>query len=136
MPKVFTGRVVIPGDKIDEYFQALQAVEEARQPFRQFLEGLNDEFAEHLAQKFSERTIRKHTGIVDMFIEFVIRQTDVENIDEITRGIANTPFRKWYNRKVWDSATQNDLKVALRKFFTFLSEEKGITNEKVLKGLR
>ena len=136
MPKVFTGRVVIPGDKIDEYFQALQAVEEARQPFRQFLEGLNDEFAEHLAQKFSERTIRKHTGIVDMFIEFVIRQTDVENIDEITRGIANTHFRKWYKRKVWDSATQNDLKVALRKFFTFLSEEKGITNEKVLKGLR
>lgn len=30
MAKVFTGKVVIPGDKIDEYFQALAAAEEAR----------------------------------------------------------------------------------------------------------
>jgi site-specific recombinase XerD len=136
MAKVFTGRVRIPGDKIDEYFKLMAAAEEARRPFREYLESLNDEFAGHLAQKFSERTVRKHTGIVSMFIEFVIRQTDVENIDEITRGIANTHFRKWYKRKVWDSATENDLKVALRKFFTFLSEKKGITNEKALKGLK
>jgi site-specific recombinase XerD len=136
MAKVFTGRVVIPGDKIEEYFQAMAAAEEARRPFREYLEGLNEEFYEHLTHKVSERTARKHTGIVDMFIEFVVRQTDVESIEEITRGIANTHFRKWYKRKVWDSATESDLRVASRKFFTFLSEEKGITNEKVLKGLR
>jgi site-specific recombinase XerD len=136
MAKVFTGKVVIPGDKIEEYFQAMAAAEEARRPFREYLEGLNEDFAEHLAKKFSNRTVRKHTHIVDMFIEFLVRYTDVENIDDITRGIANTHFRKWYSRKVWDSATPNDLKVALRKFFTFLSQEKGITNEKVLKGLR
>ncbi|HEY83824.1 MAG TPA: hypothetical protein G4N96_01745 [Chloroflexi bacterium] len=136
MAKVFTGRVMIPGDKMDEYFAAMAAAEEARRPFREYLENLNDEFADHLSLKFSKRTVRKHTGIVSMFIEFVIRQTDVESIDQITRGIANTHFRKWYKRKVWDSATENDLKVALRKFFTFLSEEKGITNEKALKGLK
>lgn len=135
MAKVFTGKVVIPGDKIEEYFQVLAAAEEARRPFREYLEGLNEEFAEHLAQKLSERTVRKHAGIVGMFIEFLVRYTDVESIEDITRGIANTHFHKWYKRKVWDSATPNDLKVALRKFFTFLSEEKGITNEKVLKGL-
>jgi site-specific recombinase XerD len=136
MAKVFTGKVIIPGDQIDEYFKAMAAAEEARRPFREYLEGLNDEFADHLARKFSERTVRKHTSIVDMFIEFLVRQTDVESIEDITRGIANTHFRKWYKRKVWDSSTPNDLKVALRKFFTFLSQEKGITNEKVLKGLQ
>lgn len=136
MAKVFTGKVVIPGDKLEEYFQALAAAEEARRPFREYLDDLNEEFAEHLTQKFSERTVRKHAHIVDMFIEFLIRYTDVESIEDITRGMANTHFRKWYKRKVWDSATPNDLKVALRKFFTFLNQEKGITNEKVLKGLQ
>jgi site-specific recombinase XerD len=136
MARAFTGKVIIPGDKIEEYFQALEAAEEARRPFREYLEGLNEEFARHLAEKFSDRTVRKHTHIVDMFIEFLVSYTDVESIDDITRGIANTHFQKWYKRKVWDSATPGDLKVALRKFFTFLSEEKGITSEKVLKGLQ
>lgn len=136
MAKVFTGRVIIPGDKIQEYFQAMAAAEEARRPFREYLEGLNQEFAEHLAQKFSDRTVKKHAGIVAMFIEFVVSQTDVESIEEITRGIANTHFQKWYKRKVWDSTTPDDRKVALRKFFTFLSQERGITNEKVLSGLK
>ncbi len=136
MAKVFTGRVVVPGDKIDEYFEAMIAAEKARQPLREYLDGLNEEFAEHLGQKFSARTVRKHTGVVEMFIEFLIRYTDVESIDDITRGIANTHFQKWYKRKVWDSTAPADRKVALRKFFTFLSQEKGITNEKVLKGLK
>lgn len=30
MAKVFTGKVVIPGDKIDEYFRALAAAKEAQ----------------------------------------------------------------------------------------------------------
>lgn len=136
MAKVCTGKVAIPGDKLEEYFQAIAAAEEARRPFREYLESLNEEFAEHLTQRFSERTVRKHTSIVAMFIEFLVRYTDVESIDEITRGIANTHFQKWYKRKVWDSSTPNDLKTALRKFFTFLSQEKGITNENILKGLQ
>lgn len=136
MAKVYTGRVAIPGDKMEEFFQAMAAAEEARRPFREYLESLNEEFAENLAQKFSERTARKHAGIVAMFIEFLVSHTDVESIDDITRGIANTHFQKWYKRKVWDSSRPNDLKTALRKFFTFLSQEKGITNEKVLAGLK
>jgi hypothetical protein len=99
-------------------------------------EPWNEEFAENLAQKFSERTARKHTGIVAIFIEFLVNNTDVESIDDITQGIANTHFQKWYKRKFWDSSTPNDLKTALRKFFTFLSQEKGITNEKVLAELK
>ena len=55
---------------------------------------------------------------------------------EITRGMVNTHFRAWHKRKVWDSATPNDLRVALKKFFEFLATEKGIEVPKVLEALR
>ena len=136
MAKVFTGKVVIPGDKMEAYFKALAEAEKEREPFRNYLDELNSQFADYLDLKYSSRTARKHSGVVEMFIEFLCRQTDVEKIEDITRGIANTYFRQWYKRKVWDSATADDLKVALRKFFQFLAAEKGILNEKVLSGLK
>jgi site-specific recombinase XerD len=136
MPKVFTGRVVIPGDRLDDYLQALEAAEKAREPFRQYLNVLNSEFASYLAAKYVPKTVRKHTGTVDMFIEFICRHTDVEQLEEITRGMVNSHFRSWYKKKVWDSATDNDLRVALRKFFQFLATEKGITLQKALDALK
>ncbi|WP_019502057.1 site-specific integrase [Pseudanabaena sp. PCC 6802] len=136
MARVFTGRVVIPGNKIDEYFAALQTAEAARAPFKQSLEQLNQEFADFLGAKYVAKTVRKHTGIVDMFIEFICRYTDVEKIDDITKGMVNSQFRSWYKRKVWDSATESDLRVALKKFFQFLAAEKGIVNQKALDALK
>jgi site-specific recombinase XerD len=136
MAKVFKGRVVIPGDKLDEYFEALKAGEQAREPFRRSLEQLNQEFEAYLSTKYVPKTVRKHTSIVDLFIEFICRQTDVESIGDITRGMVNSHFRSWYKRKVWDSATESDLRVALKKFFQFLSTEKGITHQKVLDALK
>jgi site-specific recombinase XerD len=136
MAKVFTGRVVIPGDKIGDYFAALEAAEAERAPFKRSLEKLNQEFADFLAAKYVPKTVRKHTGIVDMFIEFICRQTDVEKIEDITKGIVNSQFRSWYKRKVWDSATETDLRVALKKFFQFLATEKGIVHQKVLDALK
>jgi len=67
-----------------------------------------------------------------MFIEFLCRYTDVEKIEDITKGIANTHFHRWYRRKVWDSTTPAELKTGIIKFFTFLAQEKGITNQNVL----
>jgi site-specific recombinase XerD len=136
MAKVFTGRVVIPGDKIGDYFAALEAAEAEREPFKRSLEKLNQEFADFLAAKYVPKTVRKHTGIVDMFIEFICRQTDVEKIEDITKGIVNSQFRSWYKRKVWDSATEGDLRVALKKFFQFLATEKRIVHQKVLDALK
>ncbi len=136
MARVFTGRVVIPGDKIDQYFAALEAAEIEREPFKQLLEKLNQEFANFLAAKYVAKTVRKHTGIVDMFIDFICRYTDVEKIADITKGMVNSQFRSWYKRKVWDSATESDLRVALKKFFQFLATEKGIINQKVLDALK
>ena len=76
--------------------------------------------------------MRKHTAIIALFIDFVCWDTDVRRIDEITRGIANSAFRQWYQRKVGDR-TDSELKTAIKKFFQFLAQDKGITNEPVLK---
>jgi len=136
MAKVYTGKVIIPGDKIDEFFKVMKKAEEKREPFRQSLLKLNQEFHQFLLTKYSERTARKHASIVEVFIDFICRQTDVERIEEITRGMVNTHFKKWWKRKVWDSTTPDELRVALKKFFVFLSEEKNIVNEKALKALQ
>jgi site-specific recombinase XerD len=132
MAKVFNGKVSIPGDKIDEYFEAMKKAEEERAPFKTYLECLRDDFYDSLLEKYTENTANKHTCTITMFIEFLCRQTDVMSIEEITKGIANTHFRSWYKRKVWDSATDNDLKIGINKFFQFLEKEKGIENHKVL----
>ncbi len=136
MAKVFTGKVVIPGDQIDQYFQALEQAEADRAPFRQSLEALNQEFAEYLATKYVAKTVRKHTNIVDLFIHFICGYTDVEKIADITKGMVNSHFRSWYRRKVMASTTESDLRVALRKFFQFLSTQKGISHQKVLDALK
>lgn len=136
MAKVYTGKVVIPANQMDEYLEAMQAAEEARAPFRESLEHLNRDFAGFLAQKYSKKTVRKHTNIIELFIHFICGYTDVEAIEDITKGMVNSHFRKWYKRKVWDSAIESDLRVALKKFFQFLATEKGTTNEKVLAALK
>ncbi len=136
MARVYTGKVVIPGDQMEEYLQAMQAAEEARAPFQKSLEKLNQEFGAFLAAKYAKKTVRKHTSIVELFIIFICDYTDVEAIEEITKGMVNSHFRKWYKRKVWDSSTESDLRVALKKFFQFLVTEKGITNEAALKALK
>ncbi len=136
MPRVFTGKVAIPGDQIEAYLAALAEAEEARRPFRQQLEGLRAEFEQHLAARYSRKTVRKHAQIVALFVDFLCDYTDVETIEEITRGMANSAFRQWYKRKVLDAATVDDLRVALKKFFQFLATEKGIHNPKVLAAFR
>ena len=86
MAKVSTGKIIIPGDQIDNYLEAMAEAEAAREPFRTSLKGLNQEFADYLDQKYVKKTVRKHANIVNMFIEFICRQTDVETIEEITKG--------------------------------------------------
>jgi site-specific recombinase XerD len=136
MAKVYTGKVAIPGDKIDDFLKCMEEAEKRRAPFRQQLKELNEEFYEYLLSKFSERTANKHTVIIGLFVDFICGYTDVESIEEITRGMVNTHFKQWWKRKVWDSTTPDQLTVALRKFFSFLATEKGIVNEKAMKGLQ
>ena len=88
MARVFYGKVEIPGDKLSDYFQALEAAEHARAPFRHQLIQLNREFERSLLQKVSAKTARKHTSTIALFIDFLCWQTDVQSIPEITRGMA------------------------------------------------
>jgi len=135
MAKIFTGATLIPGDKIEDYLQAMGKYEKEMEPFRKMLEGLNQEFEAYLTEQFSVRTARKHSCKVALFIDFLCWNTDVKSIDEITRGIANSHFRKWYMSKIGD-CSENELKSAIKKFFQFLAEKKDIRNEKVLMSFR
>ena len=124
MPQVFTGKVAIPGDQIEAYLAARAEAEEAWRPFRRYLDGLRAEFEQHLAAKYSRKTVRKHAQIVAQFVDFLCDYTDVATIEEISRGMANSAFRQWYRRKVLDAATPDELRVALKKLFQFLATEK------------
>ena len=136
MPEVYTGKVLIPGDQIDAYLAAPKAAEETRAPFRALLENLNTEFAASLEKKYSRRTVLKHTGIVDLFIIFLCDYTDVERLEDVTRGMVNSHFRRWYRSKVLDRMDPDAIRVALRKFFGFLDQEKGIRNPTALEALK
>jgi hypothetical protein len=136
MPEVYTGKVLIPGDQIDAYLAAMTAAEEARAPFREMLEGLNGEFGVSLEKKYSWKTMRKHTSIVDLFIIFLCDYTDVERLEDVTRGMVNSQFRRWYRGKVLDRMDPDETRVALKKFFLFLDQEKGIHNPTAVDALR
>jgi site-specific recombinase XerD len=135
MPRVFSGKVVIPGEKIEDYLQALDEAEKAVAPLRAQLKQCNAEFEQALMRTVSARTAHKHASIIDLFIDFVCGNTDVRRIEEITRGMANSAFRRWYLGKV-DDRSESELKTAIKKFFQFLDREKGITNEAVLKSFQ
>ena len=135
MAKVFTGKVRIPIEEMDAYLTAMQAAAEARQPFRAHLVELNDGFYEFLLQKFTKKTANKHSSIIEKFIEFLVAYTDVDTIESVTKGMANSYFRRWYKKKVWDNTTETDLKIALKKFFCYLRDEKQIVNSVVLNSL-
>lgn len=135
MAKVFTGKVLISGDNIKDYLQVMEKAEKEKEPFREMLDELNQEFEAYLTEQFSVRTARKHSCKVALFIDFLCWNTDVKSIDEITRGIANSHFRKWYMSKI-GNCSENELKSAIKKFFQFLAEKKDIRNEKVLMSFR
>ena len=122
MPRVFKGKIVIPGDKLEEFFKIIKRAENARAPFRKYLESLSDDFCDYLFKKFKPPTVNKHEWIVQMFVDFICNYTDVEKIEEITRGMVNTEFHQWYNRKVIGSKSRDDLCVSLKKFFAFLAK--------------
>jgi hypothetical protein len=100
MARVFRGKIGIPGDRMEAYFKALGQLETAKQPLRTQLERCAHDFTQALARQYTPKAILKHTQILTLFIDFVCWDTDVRRIDEITRGIANSHFRQWYQRKV------------------------------------
>jgi hypothetical protein len=60
----------------------------------------------------------------------------VERLEDVTRGMVNSHFRRWYRSKVLDRMDPDEIRVALKKFFAFLDREAGIHNPKALEALR
>lgn len=106
-----------------------------REVLQKYLHALNIEFGEYLSNSLSARAVRKHCSRVSLFVDFVCWDTDTKNIEGITKGIANSYFRRWYMSKIAD-CTETELKTSIKKFFLFLHIEKGIKNEVVLKSFK
>ena len=60
----------------------------------------------------------------------------MERLEDVTRGLVNSHFRRWYQRKVLDRMDSDETRVELKKFFVFLDQEKGIHNPKAVEALR
>ncbi len=102
---------------------------------RNYLEYLQSKFKEYLSHNVSSRTANKQVAIVSLLIDFLCFDCNLKKMDDITIGMANSYFRKWYLSKVGD-ATESELKTAIKKFFLFLGDEMGIRNEKVLNSFK
>jgi hypothetical protein len=94
MAHVFRGKIAIPGDQLEAYFQTLGKFEQDKKPLRKQLEQYAHDFEHTLAQQYAPKTVRKHMAIIALFIDFVCWDTDVRRLEEITRGIANSDFRQ------------------------------------------
>ena len=71
MAHVFRGKIAIPGDQMEAYFEALGQFEHEKAPMRAQLEQCAQDFARVLAQQYAPKTVRKHTAIIALFIDFV-----------------------------------------------------------------
>jgi site-specific recombinase XerD len=100
--------------------------------FRNELESLQKEFEAYLSTMLSVKTIRNHSHVIGVFIDYVCFDCRIKRFQDITRGIARSYFRRWYMSKV-GNRTEREVDVAIRKFFQFLASEKKIVNEAVLK---
>jgi hypothetical protein len=136
MPQIFTGKVVIPREQVPQYLEAMAEAEEAREPFRRHLEGLNEAFGAWLATKYTRTTVLRHTGVVGLFIDFLCDYTDLERLEAVTRGMVNSGFRSWVKRKVWGGPDGAALRVGLRRFFQYLDTHQGICAPAALAALK
>ena len=92
-------------------------------------------FATHLARQYTPKTVRKHEQMLARFIDCVCGETDVRRIEDLTRGIAHSPVRQWYQRKVGDRM-ESELKTTVTRCCHLLAAEKAIRNEAVGKSFQ
>jgi site-specific recombinase XerD len=93
------------------------------------------DFCRTLARQYSPRTVRRHRNILQVFCDYLGDETTVTHLEQVTKGMVNSGFRRWYHHKVWDRTSDSELRTTLRKFFRFLAT-KGIENVRVIEALR
>ena len=137
MARIVNKRSVAVGPRaVDEYLERLEKHEIARADFRRSLQKLNGDFLRSIATRYTRRTVQKHRFILGCFTDYLCDYTDVNSLDEVTKGMVNSGFRRWYKSKVWDSTEAHELRTSLSKSFRFLAENKDVRNEKVLAALK
>jgi len=103
--------------------------------FQEELKSHLAKFEIFLQQKFKLRTIHNHVVVISHLIDFICWDCNVSSFLEIHRGMVCSRFRQWYCSNTGDSESQANASV--KKFFTFLVFEQGITiNKDVLTGLK
>jgi site-specific recombinase XerD len=102
---------------------------------RQF-RRLRGDFCRALARQYSPRTVRRHRHILQVFCDYLGDETAVTRLEQVTKGMVNCGFRRWYHHKVWDRTSDSELRATLQKFFRFLAQKKGIENARALEALR
>jgi site-specific recombinase XerD len=131
MTKIQVGNAVF--ESMEDYLAAMQAWEQQREPFRALAEALMGEFIDYLSEQgLSKRTVSKHAQNIEMFIVYLTQYSDADDFATVRKGLVNTEFFRWYRGKVLQRLDQAAIQSTTKKFFTFLAEEKGIYNEKVL----
>lgn len=71
MARIFRGKIVILGNQMEGYFEAMEQFEQDKAPMRKQLEQGAHDFERVLAQQYATKTVRKHTAIIALFIDFV-----------------------------------------------------------------
>ncbi|KXA92893.1 hypothetical protein AKJ65_06890 [candidate division MSBL1 archaeon SCGC-AAA259E19] len=90
---------------------------------------LIDEFSEFLreAKGLAERTVESHAFNLTMLNRYLAGYEPSTRFEEVTPGDIGFFMRDWYIRKTGaDSETMYRMPVSLKKFFAFLSNEKGV----------
>jgi Phage integrase, N-terminal SAM-like domain len=104
--------------------------------FRREFTRLRGDFCRALARRYSPSTVRRHHNILEVFLDYLCDETSVTNLEQITKGMVNSGFRRWYHHKVWDRISDTELRTTLKKFFYFLAQKKGIKSVRALEALR
>jgi len=104
--------------------------------FRQQLEALLRQFERSLQGQLSPRTIRRHTRVIAVLIDYLGWNYEVCRFEGIRRGMVCSRFRRWYATNLQD-CTETQVNTSVKKFFAFLVYEKGIAIGKdVFTGLK
>ena len=85
MARVFRGKIAIPGEQMEAYVEALGQFEQAKAPMRAELEQCAQDFARGLAQQYAPKTVRKHTAIIALFIDFVCWDTVIFSSSQVLK---------------------------------------------------
>jgi hypothetical protein len=96
--------------------------------FARQLRRLQDDFCRALARQYSPRTVERHRLRLQVFCDYLGDETAVMRLEQVTKGMVNSGFRRWYHHKVWHQTSDSELRTTLRKFFWFLAQKKGIQN--------